>query len=82
MPTHSSIGIDGRCTLEIASDKRWDKHGSTQLYDASLGCTIAFGLRSNLPLGIEPMSTICIKCKKGQENDADACAKNYNGMAK
>jgi hypothetical protein len=78
----SPIGVDGRPALDIASDTRWDKRGSTRRYDSSSGCAVAFGLRSNLPLGIEPMSTICIKCKKGHEHDTDVCSKNYNGTAK
>ena len=43
---------------------------------------MAFGLRSELPIGIEAMLMICIKCNKGREHDANVCPKNYDGSAK
>ena len=51
-------------------------------YDSLSGCAVAFGLRSALPIGIEPMSTVCIKCTKGTIHDKDVCAKNYEGSSK
>jgi hypothetical protein len=39
-------------------------------------------LKLELPIGIEVMSSICIKCTKGHEHDPDVCPKNYTGSAK
>ena len=73
---------DGRKAIAIASDTRWDKKGSTRRYDSLSGCSVAFGLRSNLPIEIEPMSSICIKCTKNIPHEPDICPKNYEGSAK
>jgi hypothetical protein len=78
----SSLGEGGRYALDVASDTRWDKWGSTRHYDLLSGCSVAFGLRANLPIGIEPMSSACIKCSKGIEHDADVCSRNYEGSSK
>jgi hypothetical protein len=79
---HSPTGKDGRYALDVASDTRWDKRGSTRRYDSLSGCSVAFGLRTNLPVGIEAMSQVCIKCSKGIVHDDDVCPKNYVGSAK
>jgi hypothetical protein len=73
---------NGRKALAVASDTRWDKKGSSRRYDSLSGCSVALGLRSNLPIEIEPMSSICIKCKKGIVHEPDICPKNYEGSAK
>ena len=78
----SPVGADGRRALDVASDTRWDKRGSTRRYDSLSGCAVAFGLRCSLPIGIEPMSSVCIKCTKGTLHDADVCPKNYTGSSK
>jgi hypothetical protein len=78
----SPLGQDGRHALDVASDTRWDKRGSTRRYDSLSGCAVAFGLRSDLPIGIEPMSSACIKCKKGIHHEINVCPKNYEGSAK
>jgi hypothetical protein len=78
----SPLGQDGRHSLGVASDTRWDKCGSTRRYDSLSGCAVAFGLRSDLPIGIEPMSSACIKCKKGIHHEINVCPKNYEGSAK
>ena len=78
----SPIGEGGRRALDVASDTRWDKRGSTRAYNSLSGCSVAFGLRSELPIGIEAMSQVCIKCKKGSVHDVDVCPKNYTGSAK
>jgi hypothetical protein len=78
----SPVGVGWRRALDVASDTRWDKRGSTRRYDSLSGCSVAFGLRSELPIGIEVMSSICIKCKKGHPHDPDVCPKNYAGSAK
>jgi hypothetical protein len=78
----SPVGNQGRRASDVASDTRWDKRGSTRRYDSLLGYAAAFGLRSNLPIGMEVMSSICIKCKKGVEHDESLCPKNYDGSAK
>jgi hypothetical protein len=78
----SPAGEGGRGALDVASDTRWDKRGSTCRYDSLSGCSVAFGLRSELPIGIEVMSSICIKCKKGRPHDPDVCPKNHAGSAK
>ena len=78
----SPMGVDGRGALDVASDTRWDKRGSSRRYDSLSGCAIAFGLRSALPIGIEPMSSVCIKCTKGTDHDKDVCSKNYKGSSK
>jgi hypothetical protein len=72
----------GRYALEVASDTRWDKRGSTRRYDSLSGCSVAFGLRANLLIGIESMSSACIKCSKHIEHDADICPRNYEGSSK
>jgi hypothetical protein len=46
----SPAGMDG--PLDVANDTGWDKRGSTRRYDLLSGCSVAFGLRSNLPIGI------------------------------
>jgi hypothetical protein len=79
---HSPVGVDGRYALDVASDTRWDKRGSIRRYNSLSGCSVAFGLRTNLPIGIEAMSQVCIKCTKGIVHDDDVCPKNYAGSAK
>jgi hypothetical protein len=69
----SPVGAGGRRALDVASNTRWDKRGSTRRYDSLSGCLVAFGLRSELPIGIEVMSSICIKCKKGHPHEPDVC---------
>jgi hypothetical protein len=49
----SPVGDDGRHALDIASDTRWDKRGSTRRYDSLSGCAVAFGLRLGLPIDID-----------------------------
>jgi hypothetical protein len=78
----SPRGEDGRYALDVASDTRWDKRGSSRRYDSPSGCSVAFGLRAHLPIGIEAMSQICIKCKKGIDHANDLCPKNYGGSSK
>ena len=78
----SPLDVDQRHGLDVASDTRWDKRGSTRRYDSLSGCAVAFGLRSNLPIGVEVMSSICIKCSKGHLHTADICSKNYTGSSK
>jgi hypothetical protein len=78
----SPVGNQGRRALDVASDTHWDKRGSTRRYDSLSGCTVTFGLKSNLPIGMEAMSSICIKCKKGLEHNESLCPKNYDGSAK
>jgi hypothetical protein len=78
----SPMGADGRRALDVASDTRWDKRGSSRKYDSLSGCAVAFGLRSDLPIGIEVMSSTCIKCTLGREHEADVCPRNYAGSAK
>jgi hypothetical protein len=73
----SSLGEGGRHALDVASDTRWDKRGGTHQYNSLSGCALAFGLRSNLLIGIKPMSSVCIKCKKGIEHAGNTCPKNY-----
>jgi hypothetical protein len=76
-------GVDGRRSLDVASDTCWDKRGSTRCYDSLSGCAVAFGLHSGLPIGIETMSTVCIiKCRLGIAHEASICSKNYDGSAK
>jgi hypothetical protein len=79
---HSPLGDGGRYALDVASDTRWDKRGSTRRYDSLSGCSVTFGLRTNLPIGIESMSQVCIKCTHGVLHDKDICPKNYVGSAK
>jgi hypothetical protein len=78
----SPLGPAGRKGLDIVSDTRWDKRGSTRRYDSLSGCSVAFGLRYLLPIGIEPMPLVCIKCKKRTTHDPDVRAKNYHGSEK
>jgi hypothetical protein len=78
----SPVGVDGRHALDIASDTRWDKRGSSRRYDSLSGCSVAFGLRSDLPVGIEVMSMVCLKCKKGHQHEAAVCPMNYDGSSK
>jgi hypothetical protein len=78
----SPLGADGRRALDVASDTRWDKKGSTRRYNFLSGCAVAFGLRSYLPLGIEAMSSACIKCKRGIAHDESVCPKHYAGSSK
>ena len=69
------------CQL-VASDTRWDKRGSIRTYNSLSGRSEAFGLRSQLPIGIEAMSSVCIKCTKGTDHDQDICPKNDDDSAK
>ena len=78
----SPVGQDERRALDVASDTRWDKCGSTWRYNSLSGCSVAFGFRSELPIDIECMSSVCIKCTKGIEHKADICPKNYDGSSK
>ena len=78
----SPVGQDERRALDVASDTRWDKRGSSRLYNSLSGCSVAFGLRAGLPIGIEAMSSVCIKCTKGITHEPDVCPKNYTGSAK
>jgi hypothetical protein len=61
----SPVGDDGRHTLDIARNTRWDKRGSTRRYDLLSGCAVAFGLRLGLPIDIETMFSVCSKCRRG-----------------
>jgi hypothetical protein len=38
----SPVGLDGRHALDVASDTRWDKRGSSRRYDSVSGCSVAF----------------------------------------
>ena len=78
----SPIGDGGCRALDIASDTRWDKRGSGRTSNSLSGCSVAFGLRSQLPIGIEAMSSVCIKCTKGTDHDEAICLKNCDGAAK
>jgi hypothetical protein len=69
------LGNDGHYTLQVASDTRWDKP-----LVRLAGCVVSFGLQANLPIGIELMSSICIKCRQGIEHDADVCQGLAKGM--
>jgi hypothetical protein len=73
---------DGRRALHVASDSRWDKRGSGHCYDSLSGHSLTMGLRAQLPIEIEPMSSVCIKCTKGIQHEVDVCSKNYEGSAK
>ena len=78
----SPVGAGGRSALAIASDTRWDKRGSGRKYDSLSGCSVALGLRSQLVLELEPMSSICSSCARGVEHQDNLCPKNYDGSAK
>ena len=78
----SPVGVDGRSALDVCSDTRWDKRGSCRRYDSLSGCSVFIGLRSNLVIGIEAMSSVCIKCTNGIDHHQDVCPKNYTGSAK
>jgi hypothetical protein len=45
-------------------------------------CSVFIGLRANMPIGIECMSSVCIKCTKELSHEVDVCPKNYTGTAK
>jgi hypothetical protein len=53
----SPIGVDGH---------QMGQRGSSRRYDSVLGCSVAFGLRSSLPIEIEAMSTFASNVQKGQ----------------
>jgi hypothetical protein len=74
------IGHNGRYALDVASDMHWDKRG--RRYDSLSGCSVSVGLRADLPLGIEPLSSVCIKCKNETPHDGTVCPKNYHGFSK
>jgi hypothetical protein len=78
----SPVAADGRRELAVCSDTRWDKRGSSRRYDSLSGCSVFIGLRANMPIGIECMSGVCIKCTKGLSHKVDVCPKNYTGRAK
>jgi hypothetical protein len=78
----SPVAADGRRGLAVCSDTRWDKRGSSRQYDSLSGCSVFIGLRANMPIGIECMSSVCIKCTKGLSHEVDVCPKNYTGTAK
>jgi hypothetical protein len=79
----SPKGDNGRSALHVASDTRWgDKRGSSRRYDLLSGCSVAFGLRSELPIGVEVMSSVCMKCTKGIDHEPAVCPKNCPGSSK
>jgi hypothetical protein len=78
----SPVGVGGRRALDVASDTRWNKRGSTRRYDSLSGCSVAFGLRSELPIGIEVMSSICIKCKMGTRTTRTCVPRTMQGLQK
>jgi hypothetical protein len=78
----SPVAADGRRGLAVCSDTRWDKRGSSRRYDSLSGCSVFAGLRANMPIGIECMSSVCIKCTEGPSHEVDVCPKNYTGTAK
>ena len=79
----SPVGNSGCRALDVASDTRRDKGGSSLAYDSLSGCSVTFGLQSQLPIGIEAMPhQVCISCTKGTLRDANMCPKNYVGSAK
>jgi hypothetical protein len=78
----SPKGKDDCWAFDVCSDTRWDKRGSMHCYDSLSGCSVFIGLRSSLPIGIQAMSSVCIKCTKGIAHDATICSKNYTGSSK
>jgi hypothetical protein len=48
---------NGQHALHVASDSRWDKRGSGHCYDSLSGLSIFMGLRAQLPIEVEPMSS-------------------------
>jgi hypothetical protein len=78
----SPMGEDNRKAVDACSDNRWDKQGSMRRYNSQSGTSVFMGLRSKLPIGLECMSSVCIKCTKGKAHDPSICPKNYDGTAK
>jgi hypothetical protein len=79
----SPVVADGRRGLAVCSDTRWDKRGSSQRCDSLSGCSVFIGLRANMPIGIECISGVCIKCtEEGLSHEVDVCPKNCTRTAK
>jgi hypothetical protein len=78
----SPVGEDGRHGLAVASDTRWDKRGTTRQCGSLSGCAVAFGLQTAVPLGVEAMASMCMKCTKNIDHEPDACSNNCTGSSK
>jgi hypothetical protein len=78
----SPFAADGRRGLAVCSDTRWDKRSSSRRQDSLSGCSVFAGLRANMTIGIECMSSVCVKCAEGLSHKVDVCPKNCTGTAK
>jgi hypothetical protein len=79
----SAIGVDGRKTISVSNDARWDKQSAGKRYDSLSGCSVMFlGNRSGLIVGLEPISTCCGLCEKKIPQRPDLCSHNYEGSSK
>ena len=78
----SPVGEGGKKGLTVAGDARWDKRGSGRRYDSLSGCSVVVGLQTQLIVGIEPMSQVCVKCRRGIEHADNICPLNYDGSTK
>jgi hypothetical protein len=61
----SPLGEGGRHVFDVASNTRWDKRGGTCRYDSLSGCAIAFGLCSDLLIGIKQCLVFAPNEKRG-----------------
>jgi hypothetical protein len=71
-----------RKQISGCGDCRWDKRSSGRRYDSISGCSVLIGCRSQLVLGIEPMSNTCSKCTRNLPHEEELCPKNVNCSSK
>jgi hypothetical protein len=79
----SLLNDQGKISLSVAGDPRWDKRvevGGKK--DSIYSCSAFNGNWSQLTVGLEPMSQTCIKCTTGAKHDTNICSKNYEGCSK
>jgi hypothetical protein len=78
----SPIGFEGKSSIFVSNDARWDKRSAGHWYDSLSGCSIMIGNRSGLVIGLKPMSQVCIACQKHVRYHPDFCSHNYEGSSK
>jgi hypothetical protein len=61
--------LTGFKQMSCCGDCRWDKRSSGRRYDSCSGCPVLMGCRSQLVIGVEPMSNLCSKCTRDIPHD-------------
>jgi hypothetical protein len=80
--TPESETVDGRVSLSVQGDTRWDRRSSGHAYNSDSGASIMVGNHSSRVVALECMSKRCRKCELGLMHETTSCPKNYQGSSK